>query len=253
MRTFGLVGYPLSHSFSQKYFTEKFAKESRSIGTDCEFINFPLENINDFPTLLESHPMLCGLSVTIPHKQSVMKFLDEVDEVAGKIGAVNCIKILKTEGGMQKISGYNTDVIGFEESLKPLLKPYHTKALVLGTGGGAKAIAYVLNKLKIDFIFLSRTGNPETGIISYNALNHKIISEHFLVINTTPAGMFPDRNVYPQIPYEHLTEKHLLYDLIYNPEETLFLRKGKEKGAVTKNGLEMLHLQAEKAWAIWNS
>lgn len=250
MRTFGLIGYPLSNSFSQKYFTEKFERENL---TDCEFKKFSLENSNDFPELLNSNPSLCGLSVTIPHKQSVMKFLDEVDDVAQKIGAVNCIRISKAESGGQNSVGYNTDVYGFEKSLKPLLKPQHAKALILGTGGGAKAVAYVLRKLKIDFVFLTRSQQQAARSISYKAITPEIISEHNIIINTTPLGMFPNINECPTIPYEHLTEKHLLYDLIYNPEETLFLRHGKEKGAQIKNGMEMLQLQAEKAWKIWNT
>jgi shikimate dehydrogenase len=251
VRTFGLIGFPLGHSFSQKYFSEKFKRENI---TDAEFKNFPLENINGFPKLIENNPFLCDLSVTIPHKQSVMKFLNEVDDVAKEVGAVNCVKIRRTSDiGQWTSTGFNTDAFGFEKSLLPLLKSQHTKALILGTGGASKAVKYVLKKLGIEFSFVSRSEKPAASSYSYNNLSSEIISSHTLIINTTPLGMFPDVNSYPSIPYEHLTEKHLLYDLVYNPEETLFLKKGKEKGAQIKNGLEMLQLQADKAWEIWNS
>ncbi|MFH1004340.1 MAG: shikimate dehydrogenase [Bacteroidota bacterium] len=245
MRTFGLIGYPLSSSFSQKYFNEKFARENIS---DCEFKNFPIENIEEFPSLIKNNPTLCGLSITIPHKQSVMKYLNVIDdETAKEIGAVNCII-------RRQMAGYNTDVFGFEQSLKPLLKHHHNKALVLGTGGASKAIQYVLRKLKIDYLLVSRTKNEEQGTkILYSDLNKEIIFSHSLIINTTPLGMFPDINYCADIPYEFLSSKHLLYDLNYNPAETLFLKKGKERRTEIKNGMEMLHLQAEKAWEIWMS
>lgn len=245
MRTYGLVGFPLSHSFSQKYFEEKFKKENIS---DCEFVNFILENISDFPNLIKTNPHLNGLSVTIPHKESVMEFLDDIDESAKKVGAVNCVRVSR-QSSVVKLKGFNTDVFGFEQSLKPLLKPHHTHALILGTGGASKAVVNILDKSKIKFKYVSRT----KGDIFYSALNQSIIEENTLIINTTPLGMFPNINECPDIPYEFLSSKHLLYDLTYNPEESLFLKKGKEKGAQIKNGLEMLHLQAEKAWEIWNS
>ena len=255
-RLFGLIGYPLSHSFSQKYFTEKFKRENIS---DCEFKNFSFKNINELPSLIKQNPTLCGLNVTIPHKQSVMKFLDAIDNSAKEIGAVNCIRLspqspLPGERGSKgvRLIGYNTDAIGFEKSLKPFLKPHHTKALILGTGGASKAIAYVLKKLKIEFVFVSRN-QMSASSIRYHDLQKDIIESHHLIINTTPVGMFPNINDCPDIPYQYLSDKHLLYDLTYNPEETLFLKKGKEKGAQIKNGLEMLHLQAEEAWKIWNS
>ncbi len=241
MRTFGLIGFPIGHSFSQKYFSEKFKRANIS---DAEFKNFPLENINDFPGLIEDNSNLLGLSVTIPHKQSVMKFLNAIDSVASETGAVNCIKVSET------LKGFNTDVYGFEKSLLPLLKNHHIKALILGSGGGAKAVKYVLKKSGIEYMFVSRSQKPK--VKSYHDLNSEIISSHMLIINTTPLGMFPDVGSRPKIPYEHLTEKHLLYDLVYNPQETLFLKKGKERGAQVKNGLEMLQLQADKAWEIWN-
>jgi shikimate dehydrogenase len=251
MRTFGLIGFPLSHSFSQKYFSEKFRRENIS---DAEFKNFPLENIKDFPNLIESNPSLCGLSVTIPHKQSVMKFLDEIDDVAKEAGAVNCIRVSPmSDVRRPTLIGFNTDIFGFEKSLLPLLKSHHTKALILGSGGGAKAVKYVLKKSGVEYVFVSRSQKPAASSYSYNDLDNEIISSHTLIINTTPLGMFPDVDSFPAIPYEYLTEKHLLYDLVYNPQETLFLKKGKEKGAQVKNGLEMLQLQADKAWEIWNS
>lgn len=245
MRTFGLVGYPLSHSFSQKYFTEKFSKEKI---TDCEFRNFPLDDISKLPALLKEHPSLCGLSITIPHKQNIIPLLNEIDPAAKEIGAVNCIRITH-KGDTAFLSGYNTDVYGFEISLKPLLQPHHTHALILGTGGAAKAICYILDKSKINFRLISRT----KGDLAYSALNRPEMVKNTLIINTTPLGMYPKVNECPDIPYEFLTSKHLLYDLTYNPEESLFLKKGKEKGAQIKNGLEMLHLQAEKAWEIWTA
>jgi len=253
MRTFGLIGFPLSHSFSQKYFTEKFKREHI---TDCEFENFSIENISDFSDLIKSNSTIFGLSVTIPHKQSVMKFLDALDSKAWQVGAVNCIKVSENNGNKGYLTGFNTDVFGFEKSLIPLLKSHHTHALILGTGGASKAVAYILDESKIKFSYVSRLMNPNKlspKTISYSDLNAQIISESSLIINATPLGMFPDISSCPDIPYELLTSKHLLYDLNYNPEETLFLKKGKAKGAKIKNGLEMLHLQAEEAWKIWNS
>jgi shikimate dehydrogenase len=265
MRTFGLIGFPLSHSFSQKYFTEKFRKENI---TDCEFKNFPVEDINSLPSIIKVNPTLCGLSITTPHKEKVISLLNKVSQTANEIEAVNCIKIDKQN---QLLVGYNTDCEGFEESLKPLLQPHHTKALILGTGGAAKAVAHVLDRLKIKFRFVSRDktrfsfGTPNERILGfsvdlfgvsnyeYEDIPKSKISEYTLIINATPLGMFPNVNECPNIPYDFLSPEHLLYDLTYNPEESLFLKKGKEKGAQIKNGLEMLHLQAEKAWEIWNS
>jgi len=253
MRTFGLIGFPLSHSFSQKYFTEKFLREKIS---DCEFRNFSIENIKELPNLIQKNPSLCGLSVTLPHKQNVMRFLDALDSYAWQIGAVNCIKVSQNKGSKGSLTGFNTDVFGFEKSLHPLLKSHHTDALILGTGGASKAIAFILDKYKINFMYVSRLGNKKNisdEMLSYNDLNEQIISETTLIINTTPLGMFPNISSSPDIPYEYLAQRHLLYDLNYNPEESLFLKKGKEKGAQIKNGLEMLHIQAEEAWKIWNS
>ncbi|MBK5285454.1 MAG: shikimate dehydrogenase [Bacteroidia bacterium] len=254
MKTFGLIGFPLTHSFSQKYFSEKFKRENIS---DCEFKNFSLKNVDELTSLIKNNISLIGLSVTIPHKEGVMKFLYEVDDVARNVGAVNCIKVIRNaESGIVNLKGYNTDVIGFEESLLPLLKTHYSKALILGVGGAAKAVGYVLTKLEIDFLFVSRNIKhkaSDSGHILYNNLTPQIIDENTLIINTTPVGMFPAASDCPDIPYQFLTDRHLLYDLIYNPEETLFLKKGKEMGAQTKNGNEMLEQQAEKSWKIWNS
>ncbi len=241
MRRFGLIGYPLIHSFSQKYFTEKFSRESIK---DAVYENFELEDIQTLPELISENPGLRGLNVTIPHKQTVIKMLDEVDEEPAAIGAVNTIKI-----SSGKLKGYNTDHVAFIRSLIPLLKPHHRKALVLGTGGSSLAVKYVLEKLGIEFLSVSR--KPSEMQIGYAKVNQEIIQEHLLIVNATPVGMFPDTTMAPGIPYECLSSRHLLYDLIYNPEETLFLKRGKDKGAVVKNGYEMLILQAEEAWKIW--
>lgn len=239
---YGLIGYPLSHSFSPGYFKGKFAKAE----IDAVYRLFPLANIKELPKLLAEHSSLSGLNVTIPYKEQVIPFLDDIDNAAKTIAAVNCIKI--SNG---KLKGYNTDVIGFEQSLAPLLQPQHTKALVLGTGGAAKAVAYVLDKLNIDYKLVSSSG--KTGTVAYEDISAATVDEHTLIINTTPLGMHPNIDACPDIPYSALGETHLLYDLIYNPEETLFLKRGKAQGATTKNGYEMLVLQAEASWDIWNN
>jgi len=242
MRLFGLIGYPLSHSFSKKYFTEKFEREKL---TDCRYELFPITSIDELKKVLDQHPDLYGLNITIPYKEQVIPFLDETDEVVEKIGACNCISIEN-----RKLKGFNTDVTGFEISLKTKLKPHHKKALILGTGGAAKAVEYVLEKLGIDFKYVSR--KPSCNNFSYEQLTPAIISEHTLIINTTPLGMYPGINEAPTIPYESLTDQHYLFDLVYNPEKTLFLQKGEARGAVIKNGYEMLLIQAEESWKIWN-
>jgi shikimate dehydrogenase len=239
---YGLIGYPLTHSFSPAYFGDKFARGK----TDAIYEKYELTDIAGFPSLLASHPDLKGLNVTIPYKSAVIPFLDELSDAARQIGAVNCIQI--RDG---KLKGHNTDVIGFGKSLAPLLGPYHRLALVLGTGGSSHAVQYVLQDLDIPFTLVSRSAH--TGQFTYDDLNEAIISEHLLIINTTPLGMYPNIISCPPIPYAAVTEQHLLYDLIYNPEETAFLKKGREQGAMVKNGLEMLHLQAEASWEIWNS
>ena len=243
-KQFGLIGYPLSHSFSKKYFEEKFQKLQV---TNYRYDTFPLENINQFPALLEREKELLGLSVTIPHKETVIPFLDELDETAKEIGAVNCIKITKG-----KLKGYNTDAFGFKQSLRPFLDVNHTKALVFGTGGASKAVAYVLKNLNIDVWFVTRTKNENTpNSFTYEKLNEGIISACKLLVNTTPVGMYPNTDYLP-LPYSAITSQHLVYDLIYNPAETLFLMKAKEQGALISNGYNMLCFQADEAWKIWN-
>lgn len=243
-RRFGLIGYPLSHSFSKKYFSEKFEKEYR---TGCRYDLFPITAIEELPNLLQSTPGLEGLNVTIPYKQSVIPFLDNQSNIPGELDACNCIKI---KNG--KLTGYNTDITGFEKSITPLLRPGHKKALVLGTGGAAAAVVYVLKKLGLAVSLVSR-GKTGKEIISYNDLDKRIINEHLVIINTTPLGMYPGITSLPSLPYQYLTADHLLYDLVYNPAKTLFLQKGEEQGSVIKNGEEMLIIQAEESWKIWNS
>ena len=243
MKKYGLIGYPLSHSFSKKYFTDKFILESIK---DVVYDIYPLENINELPDLLTSEPSLCGLNVTIPYKEQVISFLDEMSPVVKKIGACNCIKI---EHG--KLIGHNTDVLGFERSLLKKLKPTHSAALVLGTGGASKAVQYVLDKQGISFLQVSRSKSPNT--ISYGELDKEIISNHLLIINTTPLGMYPNTESAPPIPYEWIGDSHYLFDLVYNPVKTMFLKKGEQQGAEIENGSDMLVDQAEGSWAIWNS
>jgi shikimate dehydrogenase len=244
MKQLGLIGYPLSHSFSKKYFDEKFQKLGL---TDFSFSVFSTENINQFSALLSEHKNLIGLSVTIPHKETVIPFLNELDEVAKEIGAVNCIKI--SNG---KLKGYNTDALGFKQSLRPFLDVNHTKALVFGTGGAAKAVAYVLKKLNIDVWFVTRKKNTDLpNSLTYQELNEEIVSACKLLVNTTPVGMHPNINECPTLPYQAITPQHLVYDLTYNPAETLFLQKAKQQGALISNGYNMLCFQADEAWRIW--
>jgi shikimate dehydrogenase len=244
MKLYGLIGYPLGHSFSKKYFEDKFAKEGLK---DCRFELFPLKNIEAFKELIAEEKSLHGIAVTIPYKEAVMQLLNEIDPAAQAIGAVNCIQF-----SAGKLKGYNTDVIGFEQSLLPLLKPHHTKALILGSGGSSKAVKYVLKKNKIDCKIVSRNARAGSDTISYHDLNEAIMDEYNIIINCTPVGMYPDEHLSPDIPYGLITGKHLLYDLTYKPEKTKFLQKGEECGAAIKNGFEMLVLQAEENWKIWN-
>lgn len=244
MRQFGLIGYPLGHSFSKRFFTEKFQSEN----IDAAYETYPLENIQLFSELIQKVE-LSGINVTIPYKEQVIPFLDEMDEAAAEIGAVNVIRFTRLNGKLQ-LKGYNTDAIGFENSLKPLLKPHHTKALILGTGGASKAIRFVLNKLGIETQYVSRTASE--GKITYEELSNDIIKEYSVIVNASPLGTFPKVDECPAIPYEFLTANHLLYDVVYNPAETLFLKKGKEKGATGINGEAMLTGQAIAAWEIWN-
>lgn len=246
MRKFGLIGYPLSHSFSKKFFTEKF-KDEQIAG--CEYELYPIAHIDQFAKLIADDPELEGINVTIPYKVQVLPFLNEMDEAATEIGAVNCISI-ELRNAERWLKGYNTDAYGFEESLKPLLGPDHGKALIFGDGGAAKAIKYVLNKLNISFLVVTR--KPSDTSILYDAVDEALLKEYTVLVNTTPLGMSPNADTYPDIPYQFLTDKHVAYDLVYNPEETLFLKQVKDKGGKTKNGLEMLHLQAIRSWEIWN-
>jgi len=247
MRIFGLIGYPLTHSFSKKYFTEQFEREGTA---DCKYELFSLENITALGPLLTEETSLRGLNVTIPHKVNVLPYLNELDDAAAKIGAVNCIAIQFIEN-KPYLKGYNTDAFGFAESLKPLLKTHHTRALVLGNGGAAKAVKYVLDQLGISYQLVVRTAVP--GAITYEEVTAELISTHQLIINTTPLGMYPDITAAPLLPYHLITSAHVAYDLVYNPEETAFLQKAKAYGAVIKNGMEMLHLQADRSWEIWNA
>jgi shikimate dehydrogenase len=242
-RLFGLVGYPLVHSFSKGYFTQRFEELHL---TDCRYLNFSIPDISQFPELIAAHPELEGLNVTIPYKESIMPYLNDLDEVARAIGAVNCIRV---QHG--KLTGYNTDAYGFEMSIKPFLENHYERALILGTGGASKAVAYVLRKWGIPFHFVSRTpqGEQEMG---YDVLKAEVIHHFPLIINTTPLGTYPDIDACPYLPYEGLSDKHFLYDLIYNPEETTFLHLGRLAGAKTMNGHAMLIKQAEKSWEIWN-
>ena len=241
-KLFGLIGYPLSHSFSKKYFSEKFQEEHIR---DCQYELFPLETIDELNGLLKKSPELAGLNVTIPYKELVIPFLNEMSPVVAEIGACNCIMI---KNG--KLTGHNTDVIGFQKTLEPKLKPHHNKALVLGTGGAAKAVHYVLRQKGIEYAEVSRTAKGET--LSYDQIDEKIMASHTLIINTTPLGMYPDVGTIPSLPYHLISPEHYLYDLVYNPNPTLFLQKGIEVGATVENGSEMLRIQAEESWKIWN-
>ncbi|MCC7402472.1 MAG: shikimate dehydrogenase [Chitinophagaceae bacterium] len=243
MKLYGLIGYPLAHSFSKKYFIEKFRKENLH---DCSYENFPIISIGKLEKVLEFNIELKGLNVTIPYKELVVPYLFKSNYVVQKTGACNCIRII--DG---KLFGYNTDVIAFEQSLKTELQPHHHRALILGSGGAAKAVAFVLKKLNIEYIIVSR--KPSPGILSYDQVTPAVIRDHPLIINTTPLGMYPHSSEAPLLPYEAVTSKHFLFDLIYNPEKTLFLKTGQEKGAIIKNGYEMLIIQAEESWKIWNS
>lgn len=245
-KTFGLVGKNIAYSFSRNYFSKKFAQLKLD---NCSYQNFDLSSIEDFTAIFEANSKnIVGLNVTIPYKEKVGSFLDEIDTDAQNIGAINTIKIL--ESGAKK--GYNTDVYGFSKSIEPLLKKHHKKALILGTGGASKAVAYAFDKLGIQYSFVSRVPTNENQI-DYRSIDASVMDTHTILVNCSPLGTSPNIHLCPDIPYELLTSKHLLYDLIYNPSETTFLSRGKAKGAAIKNGLEMLELQAEKSWEIWNS
>ncbi len=249
IKKLGLIGYPLTHSFSARYFAEKFKNEGISGYT---YENFEIPRIEDFPNVIKNNPEILGLNVTIPYKEQIIPYLDELDDEAKEIGAVNTIKVIRSVDGSVKLKGFNTDIYGFRETLKPLLKVNHYKALILGTGGAAKAVEYVLKKIGLSVLYVSR--NPESeNERSYIELNEFAVKDFPVIVNSTPLGMHPKVDACPDIPYEFLNENNLLYDLIYNPAETLFMKKGAEKGAITQNGLGMLKLQAEKAWSIWTT
>ncbi|NJX14721.1 shikimate dehydrogenase family protein [Tamlana crocina] len=244
MNKLGLLGRNISYSFSRSYFKKKFENEGIENTT---YDNFDIENIDRFPSIIKNTKGLKGLNVTIPYKQEVMPFLDKINKKAKEIGAVNTIKITKKG----KLVGYNTDCYGFKNSLKPLLKPQHKSALILGTGGASKAVAYSLKELGISYHYVSRKLSENVSF-SYDTLTENDIKNHQIIINCSPVGTFPNIEDCPNIPYNGISKHHILYDLIYNPEETSFLKKGKENQATTINGLKMLELQAEKAWKIWN-
>lgn len=244
MRLFGLIGYPLTHSFSKKYFTEKFEKEGLD---DCRYELFPIESITELPGLISQHPELEGLNITIPYKKQVLPYLNHTAFIPAGLEACNCI--LFSEG---QLIGYNTDVVGFRESLRPVLRPDQQSALVLGNGGATAAVIFSLQQLGISYHIVSRALQPGSDF-TYQDLDQSIIQSHPIIINTTPVGMYPNEEYCPDIPYESINERHLLFDLVYNPAQTLFLRKGAERGATIKNGEDMLLLQAEESWKIWNS
>jgi len=243
VRKFGLIGYPLEHSFSPEYFREKFIREKIS---DSSYELFPIATINELHSILENNPWVIGLNVTIPYKKVVLRHLNSSVGIPQGIHACNCIKVV--DG---KLIGYNTDVIGFEKSLVPLLKQHHTRALVLGNGGSAEAVVYVLKKLNIDYTLVSRELH-NGSLLTYNDVTEEVIKLHSIIINTTPVGMHPMVNNCVELPYKAINKQHLCYDLIYNPTETLFLANCKAQGAIIKNGHEMLTIQAEESWKIWN-
>ncbi len=248
MKTFGLIGHRLGYSFSKRFFSEKFEKEGL---TEHEYLNFELDSIDEFPGVFEKYPGISGLNCTIPYKQQIMAYLDEIDAEAAEIGAVNTVKILR-HGDSKKLVGYNTDVYGFENSLKPMLSEKHKKALILGTGGASKAVRYVFQKLGIEVVFASTKAQRGTSEIAYTDIDESLMKECLVIVNCTPLGTFPNTDACADIPYQFVAADHVLYDLVYNPEETLFMKKGKAQGASVKNGLEMLHLQAIRAWEIWH-
>jgi len=244
MTTYGTIGFPLTHSFSKQYFTEKMQREGIE---DAVYHSFPLSTIEEFPRFLINNPTLKGLSVTIPYKEQVLKYVTRLSEEVKQIGAANCIKVRGKE-----LTAYNTDIIGFERSFVKNLKPHHKKALILGTGGASKAVQYVLKKLGIDFLTVSRNEHAAEQIIHYDQIAESIIKDHHIIINATPLGMSPAEDTCPDLPYSLLTAGHYLFDLVYKPAKTLFLQKGEEQGAVIINGFEMLIIQAEENWVRWN-
>ena len=248
MRKYGLIGYPLRHSFSKKYFTEKFVKEKIH---DCSYDNYPLSSIDKLPGLITSDPYLCGLNVTIPYKSEVINYVDIIDTESAQIGAINVLKIKRLKDSF-KLYGYNSDITGIMDTLAPVIRKERVKkALILGTGGSSKAVNFVLNKLSVEVTLVSRTRRP--GVLIYADIDSRILKESGLIVNTTPLGLFPDKEGKPDIDYNLLGKNNILFDLVYNPEITTFLRLGKERGCKIITGLKMLHSQAEKAWEIWNN
>ncbi|MBE7169726.1 MAG: shikimate dehydrogenase [Williamsia sp.] len=245
MRVFGLIGFPLSHSFSKKYFGEKFLREQIP---DCRYEAFELSSIDQVSDLIKNEPPLQGFNITIPYKQEIIPFLHKASKVVKQIGACNCVKIVD-----QQLIGYNTDVEGFKQSLQKKLLPVHKQALVLGTGGAAKAVAYVLEEAGISYQYVSRNKAQRTGYLHYDQVDDEVLRTHLLIINTTPTGMYPRIDEAPALNYEALTPQHFLFDLTYNPEKTLFLQKGESRGAAIQNGYDMLVIQAEESWKIWNT
>lgn len=245
MDKYGLIGYPLEHSFSIGYFNEKFRNE----GINAKYENFEIPSIDDLPEVIDSNPELRGLNVTIPYKEKVLNYLTYVSPEAGAIGAVNVIRVVH-KGKNVELKGYNSDVIGFTQSIEPMLEKYHKKALILGTGGASKAVDYGLKALGLETVFVSRYERP--GTIQYEQITPEVIQEYNVIVNCTPLGMYPKIDTCPNLPYEAMDSHTLLYDLIYNPDETLFMKKGKAQGATVKNGLEMLLLQAFASWEFWN-
>lgn len=249
MRLFGLIGYPLEHSFSPDYFRKKFQRE----GIDAEYRLFPLETIGAFPGLIKEYPSLEGLNVTLPYKKQIIPYLDRLSDEASQIGAVNTLSFHQVAGNIRAVSGHNTDARGFIRSLRPLLKSHDRLALVLGTGGSAAMVGYALRKLGMAPIFATRSNHPSTGSLSYSQLTPEKLSRYTVLVNTTPVGMYPHVEEKPPLPYTAIGPDHLLFDLVYNPPETRFLQEGRKRGARVKNGYQMLCLQAEKSWEIWNA
>ena len=245
MDKYGLIGYPLGHSFSKNFFNEKFENED----INAQYLNFELPNIDSLPEIIDMNPELKGLNVTIPYKEKVISFLDYISPEARAIGAVNVIRVTH-KGKNVVLRGYNSDVIGFTKSIEPLLERFHRKALILGTGGASKAVNYGLKSLGLETVFVSRFKRP--GTIQYEEITPEVIKEYNVIVNCTPVGMYPKVEACPRLPYEAMDSQTLLYDLIYNPDETLFLHNGAIHGATVKNGLEMLLLQAFASWEFWN-
>lgn len=244
---YGLIGYPLGHSFSQDFFNRKFADEN----INAEYVNFEIASIDELPEIIRTHPDLYGFNVTIPYKQAVIPFLDEIDADADRIGAVNVVRVRRDAGGRTRLKGFNSDVIGFTDSISPLLTSHtHSQALVLGTGGASHAVTAGLASLGISSTLVSRTARP--GILTYGDLDAQTMASHTVIVNTTPLGMYPNVDACPDIPYEYLTARHVCFDLLYNPDVTQFMQRCAEHGATVKNGLEMLLLQAFASWEMWH-